>query len=117
MEIERSYQMNIKSMDEVVAYVTKNGFGLEENTFPGLYISQGIKYVLENDREIWDEYIGRALKQADKKDYGGFYEMGESPVEGREYFLCESPFGKDLDNGIIIHNEYGDTIIYFQFER
>lgn len=86
--------MNIKSMDEVVAYVTKNGFGLEENTFPGLYISQGIKYVLENDREIWDEYIGRALKQADKKDYGGFMKWESLQSREESIFYVKVLLGK-----------------------
>lgn len=110
-------KMNVKSIDEVVDFVTKNGFGRDEFTFPGLFISKGIKYVYEKDRDIWDKYIEKALKQVEKKDYGGFYEDGEKVIEGEEYYLCESPFGKDINHGIIIHCEDYTTIIYFQFER
>ena len=93
------------------------GFGVHERTYQGWYWSNGIIYAYENNKELWHPYIEKALAQSGTDNYGGFYEQGEEPVKGNEYYICESPFGNDINTGIIVHRENGDTIMYFQFER
>lgn len=105
------------TLQEVKDYVIPNNFGMSMRELPDWYWSNGIIYAYENDKELWKPYIERALAKVGTDDYGGFYEAGEIVVEGSEYYLCESPFGNDVDNGIIIHREQGALRMYFQFER
>jgi len=105
------------TLDDIKAYVTKTGFGVEMRSLPNWYWSHGISYAYDSEPNIWHPYIAKALKQVMEKDYGGFYDWDEDPIPGGEYYLCESPFGADIDTGIIMHHEAGRLIMYFQFER
>ena len=105
------------TLDDIKDYVIPDNFGAEMRELPEWYWSKGIIYAYENNKELWKPYIQKAMKQLGNDDYGDFYEAGEKPILGREYFLCESPFGSDIDNGIILHRENGKIMMYFQFER
>ena len=105
------------TLGDIEKYVKENGFGLEERELPGLYWSAGIRYAHDADTALWEPYIKAALNQVNAGDYGGFYEYGESPTPGREYYICRSPYGSDIDTGIILHRENNRLIMYFQFER
>ena len=104
-----------KNMDDIRAYVIENGFGRNEY-LPGIYFSRGIQYAIKMDPVVWDSYLAKALNQVRRNDYGGFYEYDESPVPGREFYICVSPFGKDINTGIMAHWTGGDLTFYFQFE-
>ena len=93
------------------------GFGRTIRELDGWYWSNGISYAYDEDKDAWKPYIEKALARVDTDDYGGFYEYGEEPVKGREYWICESPFGNDISTGIIMHRENKDIVMYFQFER
>lgn len=105
------------TLAEIEKYVIENGFGTEKREKDFFYWSAGVRYAYDSDPELWRPYIDAALEQVNNEDYGGFYEWDEEPTPGREYYLCKSPYGNDIDTGIVIHKENGLLIMYFQFER
>lgn len=107
----------MKTLKQIKDYVISNGFGTEMRELPDWMWSRGICYAYDDEPETWKPYIQKAMKQMSNKNYGGFYEHGEKPVEGSEYFLCESPFGHTIGTGIILHREPDKITMYFQFER
>lgn len=104
------------TLSEIKDHVFNNGFGRVE-VASHTYISNGLSYALKCERVVWESYLKKAYQQVREEDYGDFYEYGESPILGNEYYLCESPFGCDIWEGIVAHRENGNLIFYFQFER
>lgn len=105
------------TMDDIIKYVMKNGFKRSLRDFPNYYWSQGIQYAYRIEPERWKPYIKMAKEQIAKNDYGGYYEISETPLEGREYYICKSPLGNDINTGIIAHKEEDIIVLYFNFER
>lgn len=105
------------TMEAIKQFVIEKGFGLEVKTLPDWYWSKGISYAYDQDPELWKPYVAAALKTVGTENYGGFYAADEKPISGKEYYICESPFGSTIDTGIIMHREKGTIKMYFQFER
>lgn len=105
------------TLQDVKDYVIPNNFGVQQADFgANIFISNGIKYALENENKM-AAFVENALNQVDAEDYGDFYEPGEEPRIGDEYYLCPSPFGTEINKGIVVHREQGVLKMYFQFER
>lgn len=104
------------TLNEIRKHVIENGFGTE-STDDGWLLSAGIRYACEKEPDTWPEYVKKAKEQVYSGDYGDFYEYDEKPTLGQEYYLCESPYGCDINTGIVVHHERGAYVMYFQFER
>ena len=93
------------TLTDIGNHVINEGFGIESRVYADWYWSSGIRYAYDSDPELWQPYVEKALSQVKTGNYGGFYELDEEPTPGREYYICESPFGNDVSTGIIMHRE------------
>jgi hypothetical protein len=105
------------TLKDIREHVISSGFGVTKSDIFDCYWSKGIEYAYKSDPETWGKYITKALEQVNNNDYGDFYEWDETPTPGREYYLCESLYGNDINNGIVAHWENYMLMLYFQFER
>lgn len=105
------------SLDQIKSRVVLEGNGKEMRELPDWFWSKGICFAYDNNPELWKPFVAKALAQCGTDNFGGYYKDGETPMPGKEYYLCESPYGNDLNTGIIIHRDNGCLEMYFQFER
>ena len=115
------------NFDDVYKYITdNNNFGLLSfiNGAYDVYISNGIKYALENQLLNPQELTG-AIKQFYNGDYGTAYEYDETPTAGHEYGQYKTSIDADGERAYIwAHREKHPAgidkdyfCIYFHFER
>ena len=111
--------------DDVYNYVTNGNYGINPFISAGydVYISNGIKYALENGL-LNPQELTDAIKQFYNGDYGTAYDYDEKPTSGREYGQYKTSVDADGERAYIwahrekhpagINKDY--FIIYFHFE-
>lgn len=115
------------NFDDVYKYITdNNNFGLSSfiNGAYDVYISNGIKYALDNQLLNPQELTG-AINQFCNGNYGTAYEYGEKPINGHEYGQYKTSIDADGERAYIwAHREKHPAgidkdyfCIYFHFER
>lgn len=88
------------TISEIREYAAKHKSFIEIENW--LFFSEALFYARENEERM-EDYICLALEQLRR--------------EGKNLSLCESPYRKDRQNGIIAEKEDGCVYLCFDFER
>lgn len=115
------------SFNDVYNFITENNnFGIIPFLSAGydVYISNGIKYALDNEL-LAPQELSDAIKQFHNGNYGTAYEYGEKPTAGHEYGQYKTSIDADGERAYLwAHREKHPAgllkdyfVIYFHFER
>lgn len=81
-----------------------------------LYFSKAVQTAQSQSGRM-EECILRALEQMRKGVKGGYQSDTFTDTEEKAFFLCKSPYGADMERGLIGVREGEKVTLFFDFER